>query len=110
MRSNNLRASRHFVRYDAQTYAEQGFLERGGRVGDMASRKPRYWQVSATCRTQDPTTGEQMKHRFTFKNEVRAKLSELSATINERIHQEDDYLPDCLSVMVVARIMTEDGK
>ena len=110
MRSNNLRASRHFVRYDAQTYAEQGFLERGGRVGDMASRKPRYWQVSATCRTQDPATGEQMKHRFTFKNEVRAKLSELSQTINERIHAEDDYLPDCISVMVVARILTGDGK
>ena len=110
MSAKKLRASRHFVRYDAQTYAEQGFLERGGRVGDMASRKPRYWQVSATCRTQDPTTGEQMKHRFTFMGEVRARLSELSATINERIHQEDDYLPDCLSVMVVARIMTEDGR
>ena len=101
--------SPHFVRYDAQTYAEKGFTEVKGRVRELA-QKPRYWQVTATARTQDPATGEQRKHHFKFKTNQRCKLSELSATINERIHQEDDYLPDCISVMVVARIMTEGGK
>ena len=101
--------SPHFVRYDAQTYEQQGFIEVKGRVRDLA-QKPRYWQVTATARTQDPATGEQRKHHFKFKTNQRCKLSELSATINERIHQEDDYLPDCISVMVVARIMTEGGK
>ena len=99
----------HFVRYDAQTYAEKGFIEVKGRVRDLA-QKPRYWQITATAKTQDPATGEQRKHHFKFRTHRRYTLSELAPTINDRIHQEDDYLPDCVSVMVVARIMTEDGK
>lgn len=109
MKHTTLKPSNHLLRYDAQTYERDGFIERSGRVGDMA-QKPRFWQVTATCRTIDPDTGEMMKHHFKFKDCVRAKLSELSQLINERIHQEDDYLPDCISVMVVARIMTEGGK
>jgi len=102
-------SGRDFLRYDAQTYEQQGFIEVKGRVRELA-QKPRYWQVTATARTQDPATGEQRKHHFKFITKDRAKLSELSALINERIHEEDDYLPDCISVMVVARIMTEGGK
>lgn len=104
-----LRPSRHLIRYDAQTYERDGFIEVKGRVRDLA-QKPRYWKVTATARTQDPDVGELATHRFEFVTEDRAKLSELSHVINERIHAEDDFLPDCLSVMVVARIMTEGGK
>ena len=52
-----MKPSPHFVRYDAQTYAEHGFLEVSGRVRDMA-QKPRHWQITATARTQNPDTGE----------------------------------------------------
>ena len=100
---------RDFLRYDAQTYEQQGFIEVRGRVRELA-QKPRFWQVTATARTQDPATGEQRKHHFKFKTNQRYKLSELAPIINERIHQEEDFLPDCLSVMVVARVITGDGK
>jgi len=96
--------SNHILRYDAQRYLQDGFIETRGRVRELA-QKPRYWQVTATARTQDPATGEQRKHHFNFKTHQRCTLSELAPTINDRIHQEDDYLPDCLSVMVVARVM-----
>lgn len=109
MKHTTLKPSNHLLRYDAQTYEQHGFIETRNRVRDLA-QQPRFWQVTATARTQDPDTGEIRKHHFKFVTEERAKLSELSQAINERIHQEDDYLPDCLSVMVVARIMTEDGK
>ena len=98
-------SSRDFLRYDAQTYAERGFIEVSGRVRELA-QEPRYWQVTATAKTQDPATGEQRKHHFKFKTNQRYKLSELSPIINERIHEEEDFLPDCLSVMVVARVIT----
>lgn len=94
----------HLVRYDAQTYQANGFIEVRGRVRDLA-QKPRFWQVTATAKTQDPATGEQAKHHFKFRTNQRCRLSEPAETINERIHAEDDFLPDCLSVMVVARVM-----
>lgn len=99
-----MKPSSHFVRYDAQTYSENGFIEMAGRVRDLA-QEPRYWQVTATCKTQDPATGEQRKHHFKFRTNDRYKLSELAPIINDRIHEEEDFLPDCLSVMVVARVM-----
>ena len=48
-----MKPSSHFVRYNAQDYAERGFLEVSGRVRDMA-QKPRHWQITATARTQNP--------------------------------------------------------
>lgn len=101
--------SANFVRYDAQRYEEDGFIEVAGRVREMA-QKPRHWQVTATARTRSEDGLEERKHCFKFRTHTRCKLSELSAVINERIHAEDDYLPDCLSVIVVARIMTEGEK
>ena len=96
--------SNHILRYDAQRYQEDGFIEVRGRVRDLA-QTPRFWQVTATCKTQDPATGEQRKHHFKFRTNDRYKLSELAPLINDSIHQEEDFLPDCLSVMVVARVM-----
>lgn len=98
-------SKKDFVRYDAQQYEQDGFIEVSGRVRAMAASKPRFWQITATARTQDPATGEQRKHHFKFKTNDRYKLSELAPLINDSIHQEEDFLPDCLSVMVVARVM-----
>ena len=97
-------SSKDFLCYDAQRYETDGFIEVSGRVRELA-QSPRFWQVTATAKTQDPATGEQRKHHFKFKTNQRYKLSELAPIINERIHEEEDFLPDCLSVMVVARVM-----
>ena len=102
-------SKKDFLRYDAQRYETDGFIEVSGRVRDLA-QKPRFWQVTATATTQDPATGERRRHHFKFRTDHRHTLSELAPSINNRIHQEDDYLPDCESVMVVARIMTEGGR
>lgn len=92
------------MRYDAQTYEQQGFIEVRGRVRELA-QSPRFWQINVTVRTRDPETGETEKRIISFKTEERAKLSELSHLINDRIHQEDDFLQECVSVMVVARVV-----
>ena len=57
--------SRHYLVYDAQTYAERGFLEVSGRVRDMA-QKPRHWQITATARTQNPETGNRRDGQAPF--------------------------------------------
>ena len=79
--------SPHYLVYDAQTYAEKGFIELSGKVRKMA-QKPRYWSITATAHTQDPATGEQRYHKFGFKPHERCRLSELSEVINQRIHEE----------------------
>lgn len=99
-----MKPTNHLIRYDAQRYETDGFIEVRGRVRDLA-QSPRYWQITATARTQDPATGERRKHHFKFVTRDRCKLSEISQTVNEAIHAEDDFLPDCESVMVVARVM-----
>lgn len=97
-------SKRDFLRYDAQRYETDGFIEVSGRVRDPA-QKSRYWKITATARTRDPETGERMKHHFNIKADDRYTLSELAPIVNDRIHAEEDYLPDCESVMVVARVM-----
>lgn len=97
-------SKRDYLRYDAQCYETDGFIEVSGRVRDLA-QKPRYWKITATARTRDPETGERMKHHFNIKADDRYTLSELAPIVNDRIHAEEDYLPDCESVMVVARVM-----
>lgn len=97
-------SKKDYLRYDAQRYEKEGFIEVSGRVRDLA-QKPRYWQITATARTRNPETGERMKHHFNIKADDRYTLSELAPIVNDRIHAEEDYLPDCESVMVVARVM-----
>ena len=65
--------------------------------------------MTATAKTQDPSTGEVQEKHFKFNPDDRFMLSELAPIVNERIHEDEDYLPDCVSVMVVARVMTEGG-
>lgn len=99
-----MKPTHHLLRYDAQTYAERGFIEVRGRVRELA-QEPRYWQVTATCKTRSEDGTELARHHFKFQTDGRYRLSELAPIINDRIHAEEDYLPDCLSVMVVARVM-----
>ena len=101
-------SKRHFLRYDSQTYEAQGFIQVSGNVQKLA-QNPRFWQVTATAKTQEPATGEQQTKHFKFKPTERLKLSELAPLINDFIHAGDDFLPDCVSVMVCARVMTEGG-
>lgn len=104
-----LKPSKNFVCYDAQTFEEEGFIQVSGKVRKMAE-KPRYWSVYVSVLTQDPDKEEVQKKEFGFKTPSRFMLSELAPIVNERIHLDDDYLPDCISVMVCAKIMTEGGK
>ena len=39
-------SKRHFLRYDAQKYEKEGFIEVAGKVQQLA-QKPRFWQVTA---------------------------------------------------------------
>ena len=103
-----LKPSNNFVLYDAQTYEKDGFIKVSGKVRKLAL-KPRFWQVSATAKTQDPSTGEVQEKHFKFNPDDRFMLSELAPIINNHIHEDEDYLPDCISVMVCARVMTEGG-
>lgn len=103
--SKSLKPSKqNYLLYDAQRYETDGFIQVSGRVRELA-QEPRFWQVTVTCKTQDPATGEQLRHHFKFCTDGRFRLSELAPIINDQIHARDDYLPDCLSVIVCARIM-----
>ena len=101
-------SKRHFLRYDAQTYETNGFIEVSGKVRELA-QKPRFWQITAKAITEDKITHEQQTKHFKFNPKERFMLSELAPVINEHIHAGDDFLPDCISVMVCARVMTEGG-
>ena len=48
-------SKRHFLRYDAQTYETNGFIEVSGKVRELA-QKPRFWQITAKAITEDKTT------------------------------------------------------
>ncbi len=103
-----LKPSNNFVLYDAQTYEKDGFIKVSGNVRKLAL-KPRFWQVTATAKTQDSKTGEVQEKHFKFNPDDRFMLSELAPIINNHIHEGDDFLHDCISVMVCARVMTEGG-
>ncbi len=98
-------SKKDYLYYDAQRYEEDGFIEVSGRVRALASSKPRYWQITATARTKNADGTERRKHHFKFRTESRYTLSELAPIVNDQIHSDEDYLPDCESVMVVARVM-----
>lgn len=100
-------SKRHYLRYDAQKYETQGFIEESGSVKAMA-KVPQFWQVSITPKKTD---GEQIdKTNLKFTSDKRMKLSELAPIINEHIFALDDFLPSCISVMVCARVMMEGGR
>lgn len=94
----------NYLRYDAQTYEKEGFLEVKGRVQELA-QKPRFWQMTVKATTLDPETGVLDRREFKFRPVERFRLSELAPIVNDKIHESEDYLPKCVSVMVCARIM-----
>ena len=111
-------SKRHFLRYDAQTYETNGFIELSGIALKMASdttkeqrfsKEPRFWQITATAITQNEDATEKRKTHFKFQTNEKCKLSELSEVVNNHIFEDNDFLPDCVSVMVCARVMTEGG-
>ena len=99
-------SKRHFLRYDAQTYETQGFIEVAGKVQQLA-QKPRFWQVTATPITTDGKQLDRTHIKFTTPSSV--KLSELAPVINEHILNLEGFLEKCVSVIVCARVMTEGG-
>ncbi len=109
-------SKRHFLRYDAQTYETQGFINLCGIPLKMHNdttkdqrfaKEPRFWQVTATPITTD---GQQLdRTHIKFKTPNRVKLGELAPVINEHIFSLDDFLEKCVSVIVCARVMTEGG-
>ena len=99
-------SKKHYLRYDAQTYETNGFIEVAGKVREMA-QKPRFWQVTATPIT---TNGQQLdRTHIKFKTPNRVRLSELAPIINDHILNIDGFLDKCVSVNVCARVMTEGG-
>ena len=63
---------KHYLRYDAQTYETQGFIDLSGKVQETA-QKPRFWQVTATPITTD---GQQIdRTHIKFNTPNRVKLS-----------------------------------
>ena len=99
-------SKRHFLRYDAQTYETQGFIDLSGKVREMA-QKPRLWRVSVSPVTTDGTQID--KTRIVFNTDKPCRLSELAPVINEYIFSLDGFLDHCVSVIVCARVMTEGG-
>ena len=83
-------STKHFLRFDAQTYEKEGFIQVSGKVRELA-QKPRFWSVTATAKTQDPRTGEIQSKHFNFKTPERFMLSELAPIVNEKIHEDEDY-------------------
>jgi hypothetical protein len=100
-------SKRHFLIYDAQTFEESGFIKVAGNVSQMA-QKPQFWQISVTPKTTDGTQIDKTNLKFT--SDKRMKLGELAPVINEHIFALDDFLPKCISVIVVARVMTDGGR
>ena len=101
-------SKRHFLRYNAQTYETQGFIDLSGKVQEMA-QKPRFWQVTAKAITQNEDATEKRTTFFKFVTDTKITLGELSIVVNDHIGKDNDFLPDCVSVMVCARVMTEGG-
>jgi len=100
-------SKRHFLIYDAQTFEESGFIKVAGNVSQMA-QKPQFWQISVTPKTTDGVQIDKTNLKFT--SDKRMKLSELAPIINEHIFSLDGFLEKCVSVIVVARVMTEGGR
>ena len=78
-------SKRHFLRYDAQTYETQGFIDLCGIPLKMHndttkdqrfSKEPRFWQVTAKAITQDAT--EKRTTFFKFVTDTKITLGELS--------------------------------
>ena len=84
-------SKRHFLRYDAQTYETQGFIDLCGIPLKMHndttkdqrfSKEPRFWQVTAKAITQNEDATEKRTTFFKFVTDTKITLGELSIVVN----------------------------
>lgn len=102
-----LKPSKHYIRYDAITYAEKGFTTIAGDVQHL-SKKPRYWRIAVLVIIDSEK--EINTTPVVFNTNHRFKLAELAAFVNNEIHKKLGTLENCISCVVSAYIMTENGK
>lgn len=102
-----LKPSKHYIRYDAITYLEKGFTTIEGNVRHL-SKKPRYWKVVALVSIDNGETIDTTP--IVFNTDDRFKLSELREFVISEIHKKLGTLENCISCIISAYIMTEDGK
>lgn len=102
-----LKPSKHYIRYDAITYLEKGFTTIQGNVRHL-SKKPRYWKVVALVSIDNGETIDTTP--IVFNTDDRFKLSELREFVINEIHKKLGTLENCISCIISAYIMTEDGK
>ncbi len=102
-----LKPSKHYIRYDAITYLEKGFTTIEGNVRHL-SKKPRYWKVVALVSIDNGETIDTTP--IVFNTDDRFKLSELREFVINEIHKKLGTLENCISCIISAYIMTEDGK
>lgn len=102
-----LKQSKHYIRYDAMTYLEKGFTTIEGNVRHL-SKKPRYWKVVALVSIDNGETI--VTTPIVFNTDDRFKLSELREFVINEIHKKLGTLENCISCIISAYIMTEDGK
>lgn len=102
-----LKPSKHYIRYDAMTYLEKGFTTIEGNVRHL-SKKPRHWKVVALVSIDNGETIDTTP--IVFNTDDRFKLSELGEFVINEIHKKLGTLENCISCIISAYIMTEDGK
>ncbi len=102
-----LKPSKHYIRYDAMTYLEKGFTTVEGNVRHL-SKKPRYWKVVALVSIDNGETIDTTP--IVFNTDDRFNLSELREFVINEIHKKLGKLENCISCIISAYIMTEDGK
>lgn len=102
-----LKPSKHYIRYDAMTYLEKGFTTIEGNVKHL-SKKPRHWKVVALVSIDNGETI--VTTPIVFNTDDRFKLSELREFVINEIHKKLGTLEKCISCIISAYIMTEDGK
>lgn len=102
-----LKPSKHYIRYDAMTYLEKGFTTIEGNVRHL-SKKPRHWKIVALVSIDNGETI--ITTPIVFNTDDRFKLSELREFVINEIHKKLGTLENCISCIVSAYIMTEDGK
>lgn len=102
-----LKPSKHYIRYDAMTYLEKGFTTIEGNVRHL-SKKPRHWKIVALVSIDNGETI--ITTPIVFNTDDRFKLSELREFVINEIHKKLGTLENCISCIISAYIMTEDGK
>ena len=101
-----LKPSRHWVLYNALTYAEKGLSKVSGNVRNL-SKKPRLWRINVALTLEHSEKVTVIP--LTFNSPDRFMLSEMGQYVNQEIHDSYD-LTKATKCMVKAYILTENGQ